>query len=174
MGELKKKMRYSRQEIQERVRQMAAAISEDYRGREPVLVGILKGAFIFMADLTRQLDIPCKVDFLRAASYGSRSISSGEVAITKDLEIDIEGKDVLLVEDIIDTGITLRLLVEKLKERKPRSLKVCAFIDKKLRRKVAFDADYVGFTMDDGFLVGYGLDYNEMGRLYPDIYEIEL
>jgi hypoxanthine phosphoribosyltransferase len=174
MDKLKKKVLYSRQEIQERVRQMASAISEDYRGRELVVVGVLKGAFIFMADLTRYLDLSCKVDFLRAASYGSGSMSSGEVVITKDLEIDIEGKDVLLVEDIIDTGITLRFLAEKLKERKPRSLKVCAFIDKKLRRKVAFDADYVGFTMDDAFLVGYGLDYNEMGRVCPDICEIEL
>jgi hypoxanthine phosphoribosyltransferase len=169
----KKKVLYSREEIRGKVSKLAEAISEDYRGRDVVLVGVLKGAFIFMADLIRCLKIPCVVDFVRVASYGSGSVSSGQVVIRKDIETDIEGKDVLIVEDIIDTGITLRFLVEKLKERKPRSLKVCAFLDKRARRKVEFEADYVGFTMEDGFVVGYGLDFNEMSRFYPEVYVIE-
>jgi hypoxanthine phosphoribosyltransferase len=117
--------------------------------------------------------MPCVVDFLRLASYGSGSVSSGQVVIRKDIETDIEGQDVLVVEDIIDTGITLRFLVEKLRERKPRSLKVCAFLDKRARRKVEFEADYVGFTMEDGFVVGYGLDFNERSRFHPEVYVIE-
>jgi hypoxanthine phosphoribosyltransferase len=169
----KKKVLYSREEIGDKVSKLAGAISEDYRGKEVVLIGVLKGAFIFMADLIRCLKIPCVVDFIRVASYGSGSVSSGQVVIRKDIETDIEGKDVLIVEDIIDTGITLRFLVEKLKERKPRSLKVCAFLDKRARRKVEFEADYVGFTMEDGFVVGYGLDFNEMSRFHPEVYVVE-
>jgi len=169
----KKRVLYSREEIRDKVSKLAQAVSEDYRGMDLVLVGVLKGAFIFMADLIRCLNIPCRVDFIRVASYGSGSVSSGQVVIKKDIETDIEGKDVLIVEDIIDTGITLRFLVEKLKERKPRSLKVCAFIDKRARRKVEFEADYVGFTLEDGFLVGYGLDFNEMSRFHPEVYVVE-
>jgi len=169
----KKKVLYSREEIGDKVSKLAEAISEDYRDRDVVLIGVLKGAFIFMADLIRCLKIPCVVDFIRVASYGSGSVSSGQVVIRKDIETDIEGKDVLIVEDIIDTGITLRFLVEKLKERKPRSLKVCAFLDKRARRKVEFEADYVGFTMEDGFVVGYGLDFNEMSRFHPEVYIVE-
>lgn len=169
----KKKVLYSREEIRDKVSKLADAISEDYQGREIVLIGVLKGAFIFMADLIRCLKIPCVVDFIRVASYGSGSVSSGQVIIRKDIETDIEGKDVLIVEDIIDTGITLHFLVETLKERKPRSLKVCAFLDKRARRKVKFEADYVGFTMEDGFVVGYGLDFNEMSRFHPEVYVVE-
>ncbi len=169
----KKKVLYSREEIRDKVSKLADAISEDYRGREIVLIGVLKGAFIFMADLIRCLKIPCVVDFIRVASYGSGSVSSGQVVIRKDIETDIKGKDVLIVEDIIDTGITLHFLVETLKERKPRSLKVCAFLDKRARRKVKFEADYVGFTMEDGFVVGYGLDFNEMSRFHPEVYVVE-
>ena len=174
MEGLRKKIVYSREEIGNRVHELGEIISKDYQGAELVLVGILKGAFIFLADLTRNLTIPCTVDFIRAASYGSASVSCGEVVITKDLEIDIAGKDVLLVEDIIDTGITLHQLMEKLKQRDPHSIKICALIDKKARREIAVDADYVGFVTDDGFLVGYGLDFNEKGRLYPDIYAVEI
>ncbi len=173
MENLKKRVLYSRDEIQRRVRQLSETISGDYEGRDLILVGVLKGAFIFLADLVRNLTIPCTIDFIRAASYGSDSISSGDVLITKDLEIDIAGKDVLIVEDIIDTGITLHHLADKLKQRNPRSLKICALIDKRARRKIEFDADYVGFVTEDGFLVGYGLDFNEMARFHPDIYMIE-
>ncbi len=167
---IRQTMLYSRQDIACRVQELGQLISHDYRDRDLVLVGVLKGAFIFMADLIRCVSIPCTVDFIRAASYGATSTSSGEVTIVKDLELDIAGKDVLLVEDIVDTGTTLQCLVRLLQARGPQSLKVCALIDKRLRRCVEINADYIGFSLDDGFLVGYGLDYNEAGRFFPDIY----
>jgi len=168
-----KKVLYPRDVIRRRVAELAEEISRDYRGREPVLIGVLKGAFIFMADLVRGLKVPCVIDFVRVASYGSGSTSSGNVVIKKDIETDITGKDVLIIEDIVDTGITMRFLVEKLRERNPRSLKVCAFVDKRARRKVEFEADYVGFTMEDGFIVGYGLDFDEKSRFHPEVYVID-
>ncbi|HRR41075.1 MAG TPA: hypoxanthine phosphoribosyltransferase [Syntrophales bacterium] len=168
-----KKVLYPRDVISRRVAEVAEEISRDYRGREPVLIGVLKGAFIFMADLVRGLKVPCVIDFVRVASYGSGSTSSGNVVIKKDIETDITGKDVLIIEDIVDTGITMRFLVEKLKERNPRSLKVCAFIDKRGRREVEFEADYVGFTMEDGFVVGYGLDFDEKSRFHPEVYVVD-
>jgi len=161
MEEMKKEVLFGRDLIAKRVEELAAQISRDYRGREPVVVGVMKGAFIFMADLIRRLDIPCVVDFVRLRSYGSSSVSSGRIELTKDVETDVAGRDVLIVEDIVDTGLTLTYLVEVMRARKPASLKVCAFIDKRLRREVPFEADYVGFTMDDGFVIGYGLDFNE-------------
>ncbi|HQO14873.1 MAG TPA: hypoxanthine phosphoribosyltransferase [Smithellaceae bacterium] len=163
---------YTHDDIKKRVRELADEISADYAGREVIVVGILKGAFIFMADLIRALSIPCRIDFVRCASYGTGSESSEKVVMTKDIEISIKDRDVLIVEDIIDTGLTLKYLVEWLKERNPRSLKVCALLDKRSRRKVAFEADYVGFTINDGFLVGYGLDFDEQYRFLPEIYVI--
>ncbi len=168
-----KKVLYTKEAISRRVAELAEEISRDYRGREPVLIGVLKGAFIFMADLIRCLKVPCVIDFVRVASYGSGSTSSGNVIIKKDIETDITGKDVLIIEDIVDTGITMRFLVERLKEKNPRSLKVCAFIDKRARRKVEFEADYVGFTMEDGFIVGYGLDFDEKSRFHPEVYVVD-
>lgn len=168
-----KKVLYSREAICKRVGELSEIISRDYQGRNLVLVGVLKGAFIFMADLVRCLKVPCVIDFVRIASYGSGSVSAGEVVVKMDIETPIEGKDVVIVEDIIDTGITLRFLVDKLKERNPRTVKVCALIDKKARRKVPFEADYTGFTIDDGFIVGYGLDFNEMSRFHPEVYVVE-
>ena len=168
-----KKVLYTREAISRRVAELAEEISRDYRGREPVLIGVLKGAFIFMADLIRCLKVPCVIDFVRVASYGSGSTSSGNVIIKKDIETDITGKDVLIIEDIVDTGITMRFLVERLKEKNPRSLKVCAFIDKRARREVEFEADYVGFTMEDGFIVGYGLDFDEKSRFHPEVYVVD-
>ncbi|HOK07226.1 MAG TPA: hypoxanthine phosphoribosyltransferase [Syntrophales bacterium] len=170
MEEMKKEVLFGRDLIAKRVEELAAQISRDYRGREPVVVGVMKGAFIFMADLIRRLDIPCVVDFVRLRSYGSSSVSSGRIELTKDVETDVAGRDVLIVEDIVDTGLTLTYLVEVMRARKPASLKVCAFIDKRLRREVPFEADYVGFTMDDGFVIGYGLDFNEQGRFLPDVF----
>jgi len=170
MEEMKKEVLFGRDLIAKRVEELAAQISRDYRGREPVVVGVMKGAFIFMADLIRHLDIPCVVDFVRLRSYGSSSVSSGRIELTKDVETDVAGRDVLIVEDIVDTGLTLTYLVEVMRARKPASLKVCAFIDKRLRREVPFEADYVGFTMDDGFVIGYGLDFNEQGRFLPDVF----
>lgn len=173
MDEMRKEVLYSRAEIQQKVKEVAGRISHDYAGRELIVIGILKGAFVFMADLIRELTIPCKIDFVRAASYGAGQETSGKVVMTKDIETSIKGKDILIVEDIVDTGLTLTYLVGWLKERNPRSLKVCAFLDKRKRRKVAFEADYVGFTMDDGFVVGYGLDFNEQARYLPEVYLVK-
>lgn len=172
MDLMHKEILFSRDEIQKQVQEIAGRISADYSGRELIVIGVLKGAFIFMADLIRALSIPCKVDFVRVASYGAGSENSGKVVLTKDIETSIKGRDILVVEDIIDTGLTLTYLVDWLRERNPQSLKVCAFLDKRKRRKVSFEADYVGFTIDDGFVVGYGLDFNEQARFLPEVYII--
>jgi len=173
MNEMSKKILLSHVAIQKRVQELAYQISNDYAGRELVVIGILKGAFIFMADLIREISIPCNIDFVRAASYGASAESSGKVVMTKDIETSIKGRDILIVEDIVDTGLTLQYLVDWLKERNPNSLKICVFLDKRKRRKVSFETDYVGFTIDDNFVVGYGLDFNEQYRFFPDVYVIE-
>jgi len=173
MDNIKKRILYSRDDIEIRVRELAQRISRDYEGRNVVLVGILKGAFIFLADLSRCLKIPYIVDFARLASYGSSTVSSGTIKITKDIETSLEGKDVILVEDIVDTGTTIAFFRERLWERNPRSIKTCALIDKKERREIDFEVDYAGFTVETGFIVGYGLDYDERFRCMPDIYVIE-
>jgi len=165
----KEKILISREAIEKRVREIADAVSRDYQGRELVVIGVLKGAFIFMADLVRALQVPCVVDFVRLASYGSGSQTAGKVVLTKDLETSIRDKDILIVEDIVDTGLTLSHLVNWLKERNPRSLRVCALLDKRARRKVPFEADYVGFAIEDRFVVGYGLDFDERSRFLPDV-----
>jgi hypoxanthine phosphoribosyltransferase len=172
MDKISKEIIFSKETIQKRVRELAAQISKDYTGKEIIIIGILKGAFVFMADLIREISIPCRVDFVRLASYGAGSDSSGKVVMTKDIETSIKGKDILIVEDILDTGLTMQYFVDWLKERNPKSLKICVLLDKRKRRKVSFKADYVGFTIDDGFVVGYGLDFNEMYRFSPDIYVI--
>ena len=173
MDKMHKEILFSRDVIAQRVQEIARQISADYSGRELIVIGVLKGAFIFMADLIRAMSIPCKVDFVRVASYGAGSESSGKAVLTKDIETSIKGRDILVVEDIVDTGLTLTYLVDWLKERNPQSLKVCAFLDKRKRRKVSFEADYVGFTIDDGFVVGYGLDFNEQARFLPEVYIIK-
>jgi len=160
---------FPREVIDRRVRELAGQISRDYEGREPLIVGVLNGAFVFMADLIRALDVSCGVDFVRMASYGAGSVSSGEIRIGKDIETPITGRDVLIVEDIVDTGLTLSHLVEILRKRHPASIRVCAFLDKRERRRVPFTADYVGFNIPDRFVVGYGLDYNEKFRFLPDV-----
>ena len=164
---------FSREQIARRVRELAATISAEYAGRDLVLVGILRGAFVFLADLLRHLTIPAAVDFLGAASYGFGAETSGEVAITKALQLPIAGRDVLLVEDIEDTGMTLKAILDRLAREQPRSLKVCTLIDKQERRLVDVKVDYVGFEIPRGFVVGYGIDYAERFRHLPDIYRIE-
>jgi hypoxanthine phosphoribosyltransferase len=161
------------EEVQRKVRQLARKISSDLAGQEVLLVGVLKGAFIFMADLARRMRSPVKMDFVRLASYSSGTISSGKVKITKDLETSLKGKEVLIVEDIIDTGVTLQYLFRRLKARKPRSLRTVVLLDKPSRRKVRFQPDYVGFTISDHFVVGYGLDWNEEFRNLPGIYVLK-
>lgn len=172
MDKVSKEILFSKEVIQERVGELANQISKDYAGKELIIIGVLKGAFIFMADLIRAISIPCTIDFARLASYGAGSDSSGKVVMTKDIETSIKDKDILIVEDILDTGLTLQYFVDWLKERNPNSLRICVFLDKRKRRKVSFEADYVGFTIDDGFVVGYGLDFNEKYRFSPDIYVI--
>ena len=160
-------------QIQDRVKELGSQISRDFAGEEVLVVGILKGAFVFLADLIRHIDIPVQVDFMDLSSYGLSTETSGEVRILKDLEQPIEGKNVLIVEDIIDTGITLKFIKEILLRRNPRSLKICTFLDKPERRKVPVVSNYNGFTITDQFVVGYGLDYAEQHRHLPAVYIIE-
>jgi hypoxanthine phosphoribosyltransferase len=164
---------YSRDQIARRVGELAALISADHADADLVVVGILRGAFVFLADLIRQLTVPVAIDFIGAASYRSRSETSGQVAITKELQVSVSGRDVLLVEDIEDTGVTLAAIRKKLKELGPRSIRICTLIDKQKRRLVDLPLDYVGFTIAKGFIVGYGIDYAERYRYLPDIYRIE-
>ncbi len=168
-----KKILFDREEIERAVSDLAAVINEDYRGKKMLMVGILKGAFVFMSDLIRKLDIDVSVDFVVLRSYGSGKTSSGEVEVIRDLDDPIEGKDVLIVEDIVDTGISLRYFRDQLLVRSPKSLKICALIDKKARREVEIDVDYVGLEMEDGFVVGYGIDYDERYRNLPDIWVLD-
>jgi hypoxanthine phosphoribosyltransferase len=170
MDGMEKELLFSREAIDQRIGELARDIDRHYADKELLVIGVLKGAFVFMADLIRQLKIPAVVDFVRMASYGSGSRSCGQVMMSKDCEIDIRGRHVLIVEDIVDTGITLNALVETLKTRQPATVAVCAFIDKRRRREAAFEADYVGFTIGDGFVIGYGLDYAEQGRGLPEVY----
>lgn len=168
---------YSEKELADAVRKLADQINSDYKGKEMVVVGILKGSVVFLADLFRKLDTNCKLDFMSASSYGSSSVSSGGLRIGMDLSEDIAGKDVLIVEDILDTGNTLSKLKKMLLERGPASLRLCVLFDKPARRTADISAEYVGFTIEDHFIVGYGLDYDEkyrnlpyVGILRPEIY----
>jgi hypoxanthine phosphoribosyltransferase len=164
---------FSREEIARRVRELAETLSRDYAGLDPVLVGVLKGVFIFMADLVRALEFPVEVDFVRLRSYGTGTESSGEVHITKDVELPLKDRHVLIVEDIVDSGLTLAFLKEHLASHQPSSLKICCLIDKKERREVEVPLDYVGFSVEKGFLVGYGLDCGEKQRTLPEILVLE-
>jgi hypoxanthine phosphoribosyltransferase len=156
-----------RDELAHRVRALGAEISRDYRGRELFLVGVLKGAVFFLSDLMRHLEIPCEVDFMAVASYGSSTDSSGVVRILKDLDAPIEGREVLIVEDIVDSGLTLSYLLRTLQARGPRSLEVCALLTKPERRKVELPIRYVGFEIPNRFAIGYGLDHAERFRNLP-------
>ena len=153
--------------LRTRVEELGEEISRDYAGREPLLIGVLKGAVFFMADLMRQLTVPCEVDFMAISSYGASTDSSGVVRILKDLDINIEGRDVLVVEDIIDSGLTLSYLMRNLEAREPRSLEVCAFMTKPERREIDVPVRYVGFEIANRFVVGYGLDFAERYRNLP-------
>jgi hypoxanthine phosphoribosyltransferase len=169
-----KRLILSREVIEKKVQELAAQVSRDYAGKDAILIGVLKGVFIFMADLVRALDYPVQIDFVRLSSYGVSSESAGEVLITKDVELPIRDRHVLIVEDIVDAGYTLDFLIQHLRSRHPKSLQVCCLIDKKERRQVEVPLDYVGFVVEKGFLVGYGLDCGEQHRTYPEVYELEL
>ncbi len=163
-------------ELQHRIREMAAEVSRDYAGKDLLLIGVLKGAVFFLSDLMRHLSIPCEVDFMAVASYGSSTDSSGVVRILKDLDINIEGRHVLVVEDIIDSGLTLSYLVRNLEAREPASLEVCALLTKPHRREIDVPVRYTGFEIPNKFVIGYGLDFAEryrnlpyVGVLHPDL-----
>ena len=158
---------YSEEQLRQRVKELGAQITADYAGKEPVLASVLRGSYIFMADLTRAIDLPVTVDFMAVSSYGAGTKSSGQVEIKKDLSDSIEGRDLIIVEDILDSGNTLFYLMEILKARKPASIRICTLMDKPDRRTQPIVADYVGFTIPDAFVVGYGLDYDEKYRNLP-------
>ena len=164
---------FSQEEIEAKVIELAKQIEKDYKGQDLLLVGILKGASVFVADLMRKIDLNVNIDFMSVSSYGSGTISSGTVKILKDLDVDIKDKNVLIVEDIIDSGITLRNLYDTLMTREPRSLKLCTLLNKPARKKVDVDVDYVGFVIEDKFIVGYGIDYDEKYRNLPYIAIVE-
>jgi hypoxanthine phosphoribosyltransferase len=164
----------SEKEIRQTVKTIAQDLTKDYRDREPVLIGVLNGVFIFFADLVREISFPHEIDFVRLASYGSQDTSSGSVALTKDIELSIGGRPVIVVEDIIDTGLTLSYLIHHIKEKGPESVKICTLINKLERREKAVRIDYWGFEVERGFVVGYGLDYNEKFRNLPYILSLEL
>jgi hypoxanthine phosphoribosyltransferase len=166
------------EEIAEKVARLGAKISEDYKDRNLLMVSILKGSVIFMADLMRRITIPARIDFMSVSSYGAGVKTSGVVKIIKDLDIPLEGFDLLIVEDILDSGLTLHYLIDILRSRNPRSVRICTLLDKPERRKTSVHPDYVGFVIPDAFVVGYGLDYAEkyrnlpfVGVLKPDVYE---
>ena len=154
-------------DLRHRVRELGAEISRDYADRDLLLIGVLKGAVFFLSDLMRQIDVPCEVDFMAIASYGSATDSSGVVRILKDLDEPIEGRDVLIVEDIVDSGLTLNYLLRNLKARRPATLEVCALLTKPDRRKVDLPARYIGFEIPNRFAIGYGLDHAERYRNLP-------
>jgi hypoxanthine phosphoribosyltransferase len=163
----------SQSDLERRVRELGEEISRDYEGKELFLVGVLKGAVFFLSDLMRSLEVPCEVDFMAVASYGSSTDSSGVVRILKDLDATIEGKDVLIVEDIIDSGLTLSYLLRTLKAREPRSLEVCALLTKPERREVDLPIRYTGFEIPNKFVIGYGLDHAERYRNLPYVAVLE-
>lgn len=167
----------SEHEIAEKVRELGALLAEQYRDKNPLVICVLKGAVLFMSDLVRQMKIPCEMDFMAVSSYGSSTASSGVVRILKDLDTSVQDRHVLIVEDIMDSGLTLSRLVELLQHRQAASVKVVTLLDKPERRKVEIKPDYCGFTVPDEFVVGYGLDYNEkyrnlpfIGVLKPEVY----
>ncbi len=160
---------FSEQDIANTVKDLAGRIENDFPDEEILFVCLLKGSFIFTSDLVRQVGNRSRIDFMRVSSYGNQMATRGNVEIVKDLEEDIEGRNVIIVEDIIDSGLTLTRVRDLLLTRNPKALRICALIDKRCRREVEIEGDYVGFTIDDGFVVGYGIDYAEYHRNLPDI-----
>jgi hypoxanthine phosphoribosyltransferase len=169
---------YDEQQIGDKVKELGETLSKDFSGRNPLVICVLKGAFIFMADLVKEMTVPLEIDFMAVSSYGQSTKSSGVVKIIKDLDVSVEGRDVLIVEDIIDSGLTLSYLIDVLERRNAKSVTVVTLFDKPARRTVDLEADYKGFTLPDEFVVGYGLDFAEkyrnlpyIGILKPQVYE---
>jgi hypoxanthine phosphoribosyltransferase len=169
----KTKVIITREEIAKKIDELAAEIRRDYKDKNPILIGVLKGSFVFLSDLARAMNIPVEVDFIRVSSYGAGKESSGKIKLVKDVETPIKDRHILVVEDIVDRGLTVRFLLDYLSFRKPASLKLCALFDKPSRRKVEVPIDYRGFTIPDAFVVGYGLDYSEQYRYLPDLCILE-
>ena len=170
---MEKKLIIPRKSIEKRVKELANQISSDYQGREPVLIGVLNGVIFFFADLVKELSIPCKIDFVRAASYGSGMTSGRTIRFTKDVEIPVQGESVILVEDIVDTGLTLAHIIKQLERKGPESLRICSLIEKLERQDIKCPIDYCGFRIKEGFIVGYGLDFNEEYRNLPELYVLK-
>ena len=164
---------FRRDEIEATVKRLAAEIRGDYHAKCPLLIGVLKGSFMFMADLIRLLDFPLEVEFIRLSSYGRGRQTSGRIKVVQGLRSEVKGREVLVIEDIVDTGLTTSFLLDYLRKKKPASLKLCALTDKPSRRRIPVTIDYLGFTVPDKFLVGYGLDWDERFRNLPDIHVLE-
>jgi len=169
---------FDEQMLKERVLELGKSITADFAGKNPMLIGVLKGSFMFMADLVRAIDLPCQLEFLGVSSYGNKSETTGAVRITRDLEVDIEGRDIIVVEDILDSGLTLNYLIGYLQGRNPASIEICTLLDKPERRRVEVAPRYIGFQIPDAFVVGYGLDFAEkyrnlpyIGILKPEVYQ---
>ncbi len=169
----KEKILFSRDEIDKRVKELGLELSDIYKDRDLVIVSLLKGSFVFTADLSRELSIPVEIEFMTTASYGNEEVSSGIVKILQDVRGSLKGKDVLIVDDIIDTGHTLKKVIEHLEEKEPDSIKVCVMLDKPSRRQVDLEPDYVGYVIPDLFIVGYGLNYGDYYRNIPYIFTFE-
>ena len=166
----KKEILFSREDIQKRVRELGQKITEEYKGKKLMVVSLLKGSFIFTSDLVREIDAPVKIEFMATSSYGHGVESSGTVKILYDIKENIEGYDVLVVDDIADTGLTMKYVLNHLQSMKPKSIKSCVLLDKPSRRKTVLEADYVGFTISDKFIVGYGLNYGDYYRNVPCVF----
>jgi hypoxanthine phosphoribosyltransferase len=172
-SEVKLSILFTRDEIEATVDKLAAEISQDYLSKNPILIAVLKGSFMFLADLIRRLDFPLEVEFIRLSSYGGGRESSGEIKVVQDIQSEVRGRHVLVIEDIIDTGLTAGFLLDYLCRKKPASLKLCVLTDKPARRKTPVNIDYRGLTVPDKFIVGYGLDWDERFRHLPNIYVVE-
>lgn len=165
---------FKKDDISEMVTVTSQRVSLDYQNRQPILIGVLNGAFVFLSDLVRNLNIPVKIDFIGISSYGNGISSSGTIHLTKEIGLDIKDRDVLIVEDIIDTGHTISYIIKYIKKFDPKSVKICTFLDKYERRNVKIEIDYACFVVDKGFFVGYGLDYADDYRNLPDVYYLNL
>jgi len=165
---------FTKEEAEATVKKLAAEIRKDYQGKHPLLIGILKGSFVFMADLIRLLNFPLEVEFITLSSYGRGRESSGKIRVVKGLRAEVKGRDVLVIEDIVDTGLTISFLLDYLRKKKPASLKLCALTDKPSRRQIPVTIDYLGFTVPNKFIVGYGIDWDERFRYLPDICFVEV
>ncbi|WP_409228165.1 hypoxanthine phosphoribosyltransferase [Gudongella sp. SC589] len=173
MDNKKEKILFSREEIDKRVKEMGKELSQQYKDRDLVIVSLLRGSFVFTADLAREMSIPVEIEFMTTASYGNEEVSSGIVKILQDVRGSLKGKDVLIVDDIIDTGHTLKKVIEHLEAKEPDTIKVCVMLDKPSRRQVDLEPDYVGYEIPDVFIVGYGLNYGDYFRNVPYIFTFE-